>query len=332
MTDAEVLASLREAGIVAPDGAPALEALEGGVSSEIWRLDAPGGSVCVKRALARLRTEKEWRAPVERNANEAEWMRTVAAILPAAVPRLVAEDRGRGLFVMEYLDPGAYPVWKSQLRDGVVSVEAAELVGAALGTIHAATSGSADVAARFASDDLFHALRIEPYLLRTAEVHEDLRPRLEALAETTAATRLALVHGDASPKNILMGPDGPVLLDAECAWYGDPAFDIAFCLNHLLLKRLWRPAFADAYLEAFAALAAGYFGHADWEPPARLEARAAALLGALLLARVDGASPVEYITAGSDKERVRRAARRALRDPPATLAAFCRLFREETGA
>lgn len=331
MTEAAVLDGLRALGLVDPDAAPVLERLEGGVSSDIWRVDGPKDRVCVKRALARLKTEREWRAPVERNASEAAWMRAVAAILPDAVPKPIAEDRARGLFVMEYLDPGIHPVWKTQLRDGVVRAETAEAVGATLGAVHAAFAGDPETARRFATDGIFHAIRIEPYLLRTASVHGDLADRLGKLAEVTAATRKTLVHGDVSPKNILAGPAGPVFLDAECAWYGDPAFDVAFCLNHLLLKCLWRPRHADAYLEAFAALAAGYFGHADWESPARLEARAAALLGGLMLARVDGASPVEYLVSEDDKNRVRKAARRALLEPPETLAGFCRLFREEAG-
>ena len=332
MTEPEILRSLRGLGVIGPDEVPAFQPLEGGVSSDIWRVDRAGGSICVKRALARLRTEKEWHAPVSRNASEAEWIRTVAGILPDTVPRLIAEDRECNLFVMEYLDPGAHPVWKTELRDGIVSTDTAALVGAALGTIHAAAAGNDRIAQRFANDGIFQAIRIEPYLLRTAGAHPDLRDALAGLAEATAATRKTLVHGDVSPKNILAGARGPVFLDAECAWYGDPAFDIAFCLNHLLLKSIWRPQFTDAYLEAFAALAAAYFGHVDWESPGRLEARVAALLGGLMLARIDGASPVEYLTAEPDRDRVRRAARSALRDPPETLAGFCRLFRSEAGA
>ncbi len=49
-----------------------------------------------------------------------------------------------------------------------------------------------------------------------------------------------------------------------------------------------------------------------WEPPAALEARAAHLLPGLFLARVDGKSPVEYITTEPDKNRVRRTARALL--------------------
>ena len=89
---------------------------------------------------------------------------------------------------------------------------------------------------------IFHDIRLEPYLVATAGGHPD---RADGAAAAGARSRprpgAALVHGDVSPKNILVGPAGPVFLDAECAWYGDPAFDLAFCLNHLLLKCLWTP-------------------------------------------------------------------------------------------
>jgi aminoglycoside phosphotransferase (APT) family kinase protein len=128
------------------------------------------------------------------------------------------------------------------------------------------------------------------------------------------------VHGDVSPKNILIGPAGPVFLDAECAWYGDPAFDLAFCLNHLLLKCLWTPGSAPDFLDCFHAMHATYREGVTWEPAADLEARAAALLPALFLARVDGKSPVDYITAESAKDRVRRIGRELIRKEPTQLS------------
>ena len=148
--------------------------------------------------------------------------------------------------------------------------------------------------------------------------HPDLAPPLEALVSETQGNRRALVHGDVSPKNILRGPDGPVFLDAECAWWGDPAFDLAFCLNHLLLKCLWTPAATAGFLGCFDAFAATIRGHVIWEPPAELEARAAHLLPGLFLARVDGKSPVEYVTTEPDKNRVSRTARALLLHPADT--------------
>jgi aminoglycoside phosphotransferase (APT) family kinase protein len=140
---------------------------------------------------------------------------------------------------------------------------------------------------------------------------------------------VALVHGDVSPKNILIGAEGPVFLDAECAWWGDPAFDVAFCLNHMLLKCLWNPAATAAFLGSFDALAEAYLREVDWEPPEALEQRAAALLPGLLLARIDGKSPVEYVTDETQREQVRRVARALLRAPATRLSAVRRAWQEE---
>ena len=184
----------------------------------------------------------------------------------------------------------------------------------------------------FANDATFHAIRLEPYLLATAQRHPDCASALQALADRTAATRRVLVHGDVSPKNILVGARGPVLLDAECATFGDPAFDVAFCLNHLLLKCLWLPQHAPHYFACFDAFAAAYLAQVDWEPVAQMEARAARLLPGLLLARVDGKSPVEYVTGETDKNRVRRATTALLLQPAAGLADVRAAWAVEIGA
>ena len=313
---------LRRAGLAA-DETPVQRELTGGVASDIWRLDLGRGPVCVKRALAKLKVAQDWRAPVERNAFEAAWLETANRIVPGAAPKVLAHDPGAGMFAMEYLDPGQYPSWKDDLLAGRADADFAARVGTRIAQIHAATAGDDDIRARFPTDAIFHAIRLAPYLEATAAAHPDLAPALIDLSRVTGATHAALVHGDVSPKNILAGPDGPVFLDAECAWYGDPAFDLAFCLNHLLLKCLARPESAPGYLECFDARAGAYgetvSDGAD-SPLPGVEARAARLLPGLFLARIDGKSPVEYITDEADREKVRRAAGKLLSDPVALLA------------
>ena len=301
---------------------PRAEPLGGGVSSDIWRVDLAGGTVCVKRALPRLRVAQLWEAPVERNRYEYEWFRVAGAAAPGAVPRVIAHEESA--FVMEYLDPARHPVWKALLREGRADAGFAAQVGRALARIHAATTGAA---ARFPTDAIFYAIRLEPYLLATADAHPALKGRLEALVERTANTKICLVHGDVSPKNILAGPGGPVFLDAECAWYGDPAFDLAFCLNHLLLKCLWVPRAQAGFLRCFEALSAAYLEAVPFEG---VEERAAFLLPALLLARVDGKSPVEYVDDEAQKARVRRCASQLLRAPAATLSEVEKAWRESS--
>lgn len=296
------------------------EPLTGGVASDIWRVETGSRRFAVKRALAKLKVARDWRAPVSRNASEVEWLRTAGAIAPDAVPKILAHDAGIGAFAMEYLDPADHPVWKAELRAGRADPAFAAKVGTVLASIHSGTAGKAEAEGRFGSNETFTALRLDPYLNAAAEAHGDLAPALHALVAQTLANRKALVHGDISPKNILVGPKGPVFLDAECAWYGDPAFDIAFCLNHLLLKCLWTPAAREGFLASFDALAAAYLADIRFEAAEGLEARAARLLPGLFLARIDGKSPAEYVTDEADRERVRRTARRLLLEPPTRLA------------
>ena len=306
MPTADLCESLSRLGLMRPGDAVRETPLTGGVSSEISLIEVGERRFCVKRALPRLKVAALWEAPVARNAAEAAWMRTVAGWLPQAVPRVIGEDAAAGLFAMEYFAPEDYPLWKLELLAGHVEPSFAAAVGRDLAIIHARSAADPSTPISFANDVTFEAIRIEPYLRATGRAHPGLADRFDALARTTLATKRALVHGDVSPKNILHGRFGPVFLDAECAWCGDPAFDLAFCLNHLMLKGARDGAGKAPYAAAFAALAGAYLAGVDWEEGGALEARAAALLPALLLSRIDGKSPVEYLTRESERETVRR--------------------------
>lgn len=313
---AELSRDLIALGLMMPDEQPAWTPLPGGVSSAIFRVDLRSGPVCVKRALPQLRVEQEWQAPIERNAIEVAWLRTVGTIAPRSVPAVLGEDRRAGFFVMRYLTPEQYPNWKSQLLDGTISPDTAAAVGELLARIHASTAHDHDLERSFAdADAFFYALRLDPYFMSAAKAQAQCAPALHELVQRTADTRIALVHGDCSPKNILVGPDGPVLIDAEAACFGDPAFDLAFCLSHLLLKMRVAPAREHGYLACFDALSAAYMRGVSWEQPAILEARAATLLPALLLARIDGKSPVEYLSRDSDRRAIRNTTTALLRQP-----------------
>jgi aminoglycoside phosphotransferase (APT) family kinase protein len=315
----DILPALRRMGLAGPDDDPSIDALPGGVSCDVFRVALGDRTLCVKRALARLRVAAEWRAPVERVHNEVAWLNFAASLDPDCVPTVLGEDREAHLFAMVYLEPEHYPCWKTLMLAGTVEPSFAGQVGAALAAIHAASAGRKEIAAKFAQDELFLALRLDPYLLYTAGQHPDRGERLRAIADGIAKARVALMQGDISPKNILKGPSGPVFLDAETACYGDPAFDVAFCLNHLLLKAVLMPQRMDALFAAFEAFRSSYFGAVDWEGRDGLDSRAAAMLSAFLLARIDGKSPVEYLTSETAKAFVRAAARAYLEQTDLTL-------------
>ena len=286
------------------------EPLSGGVSSDIWLIRAGDRAMVLKRPRERLKVAVVWRAPIDRGASEAAWLDYVAGAVPGACPRVLGYDEETFAIALDYLDPAQYRNWKTELLAGQVDAAFAGAVGAQLGRIHAASARTAGLAARFDHQDLFESLRIEPYLLRTAAAVPEAREPLAAVVESLRTTRIALVHGDVSPKNILVG-DRPVFLDAECATWSDPAFDAAFCLTHLALKQFHLADRAPELRSASDAFRAGYLAEVDWEQQTDAAARVDRIIPALLLARIEGASPVEYLDTAT-RARVRRVALAAL--------------------
>ena len=294
--------------------------LAGGVSSDIWRVCLPNKTVCVKRALARLKVAADWQAPTERNIYEWEWFNFVHKNFPRIVPRPVAHDSRMQMLAMEFLEPKDFKVWKTELLKGETDAAFAAEAGQYLGKIHARSAFDRKIAETFATDRLFYALRIEPYLLATAEKYPGIAPQIKDIADETFSSKIALVHGDVSPKNILIGRANPVFLDAETAWFGDPAFDLAFCLNHFLLKAAFLPQFAKGFKHCFKSFAEGYLNEVNWESREGIEARAARLLPVLHLARIDGKSPVEYITDELLKNSIRQTAINLIENPKSRLS------------
>ena len=300
----EFFALLKRDGLITREDAK-LTALTDGVSSEIYRVDDGADSFVVKRALPKLKVKDHWTANVDRTRYERMFIEYVAGFAPAAVPRLRTTPHDRGYFAMELLGDD-FVNWKKLLLRGDTRAEPAERAAQILAAIHAHSAGDAEVATRFDTTENFLQLRIEPYLLTTGRRHPKLKSRFDTEAERLAATRQCLVHGDFSPKNMMISLERFVLLDCEVAWYGDPAFDVAFLLTHLLLKALlYAPEkigldeMSDAFWKRYAGEASGAIDCVALEP------RIARLLPMLLLARVDGKSPVEYLNE-SRREWVRR--------------------------
>ncbi len=312
--------AIRKAGLL-EEGSFQFEPMAGGVSSDISLVRQGNRAFVVKQALAQLRVREEWFADCGRNLTEQAYIQYVHQILPDAVPAILYTDAGQGFFVMEYLGDG-FENWKALLMAGGINPRDALETGRILGEIHRHSWQDEAAARQFETTRNFRQLRTNPYLLTTGARHPGLRGYFEEEVERLEATRLCLVHGDFSPKNILIRQSRVVLLDCEVAWFGDPVFDVAFLLNHLALKALRFPARAAGYLSLAGAFWESYSRALGPALAAGIEPRVPGLLLMLMLARVDGKSPAEYLTGEPGKQAIRNFVQTHLPSPPPTLAAL----------
>jgi 5-methylthioribose kinase len=304
--------------------------LGGGVSNIVLLVEWPGNPEkrwVVKQSLGKLRVKDDWRSERSRIFREAEALRALRPVLgPAALPEVIHVDRENFLCVMTAAPAGSQ-VWKDLLlgrrADAALAREAALL----LAKLVNGSVGNRKLKRLFEDRTVFSQLRIDPYYYATAARHPELRAKFDELIETTWAVRLALVHGDYSPKNMLVRGANIFLIDFEVVHWGDPSFDAAFLLNHLYLKGFHQQAVEGLFLEliqefwltldsALGHTMLGLLGPHGFEA---FEALTVRHLGGLMLARIDGKSPVEYIQDEGTKDRVRRAATRILMEGPRTL-------------
>lgn len=272
----------------------AITPLGGGVSSDVFLIEDDERCFVVKQALPQLKVKDLWQADTSRNRNEYEYLRYVVRILPGAVPSVFAV--GSDYFTMEYIGPES-KTWKQLLLSGHCYPQHAQRAANILGRIHRESAGDPEAERLFDTTSNFHQLRTDPYLLTTGHRHPELRQYFEQEALRLESTREALVHGDYSPKNLLVGKGRLVLLDCEVAWYGDPAFDLAFLISHLLLKSLYHAPKDLQITQMINAVMGSYYLERELRANLKQEFdfRTARLLLLLLLARIDGKSPVEYL-------------------------------------
>lgn len=314
IADVEVLrAYLEERGLISAGDHAVITPLSGGVSSEVLRVDSAQGSFVVKQASPKLRVQEEWLADMTRSSIEQDCLRYWSQVVPDMVPHLLHYDDANYLFAMEAAPPDAL-MWKSMLLQGVLDLGIATRVARALAEVQNAAASDADVWARFANQKVFDELRLDPYLRFTAGRHPELRKLIDREVERLIDNRLTLVHGDYSPKNILVGDDRLYILDFEVAHIGDPSFDLGFLTNHLMLKAVKNAEWALCYLGMLLAITRTYLSAVAFTDAKRLEEDSVRTLGLLFLARVDGKSPAEYITSEADKTLIRNLSREIVND------------------
>lgn len=312
LTADNVVAYLSHRGLDLPAGASATE-LSGGVSGTTLRVD----TLVVKQALTQLRVAQEWRSDPARAAVEASAMGLAGRLTPGSTPLVVDVDPVQHAFTMTAAPAGS-DNWRDRLLAGTVEVAIAARTGAVLGRWHAETLDEPSVARQFETREWFVQLRVEPFYDAVMASRPGLAIIVADLVAAMLSTRSTLVHGDYSPKNVLVLPTEEVwVVDFEVAHFGDPSFDLAFMLHHLMLKAVHLPdrasellAAAQAFLTGYRAVAPGHLAPLD---------RVLAHTGCLLLARVLGKSPAGYLTAGQ-RRRVEAHGVKMIREPSATLS------------
>jgi hypothetical protein len=324
---------LRTHGLIGADEEPRVQVLAGGVSNRTVLIERANGAWVVKQALAKLRVQVDWFSSPERIHREADGLRWLVQFAPAgSITPLVFEDRTDHLLGMEAV-PQPHVNWKTMLLRGEVVDDHVCQFARLAALIHGSSAVRlAKLRTPFGDRSFFESLRLEPYYEYTAGQVPEAAGFYTALLAETRNRQSALVHGDFSPKNVLVHDGRLVLLDHEVIHLGDPGFDLGFGMTHLLSKAHHMVAHRSTFLAA-----AGLF----WETYAAtltdlapelladdLEARAVRHTLGCLLARIRGRSPLEYM---DDAERTRQAAvvGRLMVRPPATIGALIKQFATE---
>jgi aminoglycoside phosphotransferase (APT) family kinase protein len=319
----DVAPYLTDIGLLPETEAPRVEQLTGGVSSAVFRVEWGNTAMVVKQALPQLKVSDEWLSRVERSATEARAASVLQQLLPpGSILAPIYVDTQRSLFVMPAAPVDA-ETWKALLMRGELSQVTARRVGAMLGQLHDRSRSNPRLSEEFEDRQDFLALRVDPYLRVTAERRPHLAAAINQHKARMLGVRQCLVHGDYSPKNLLVEPDKPedvILLDHEVFHWGDPVFDTAFCLTHLHLKACTFRDRARDFLELVHDLWSAYLAAAQPSEAQAIERDTVGMLGCVLAARVDGKSPVEYLSTDELRNRVRRLSETILLDAPATLS------------
>jgi aminoglycoside phosphotransferase (APT) family kinase protein len=318
---------------IAPDETPRTRVLAGGVSNKTVLVERPSGeSWVLKQALPKLRTQADWFSDPSRIRREAEALRWLPKFAPpGAITPLVFEDPEHFVLAMQAV-PQPHENWKQMLLAGRIEMGHVEQFATLLGSIHrrAAEAGDA-VRNAFADRSFFESLRVEPYYQYTASQVPEAAAFLHDLIDETRSRQITLVHGDFSPKNILVHDGRLVLLDHEVIHWGDPAFDVGFALSHLLSKARHLPEFRREFRKAVGTFLVDYdaargIAGSDPDDERRFVRHA---LGCLL-ARVAGRSPLEYLS-DDERDRQRRVVVALMRTPPNGVADLAVDFTSDLG-
>ena len=324
-----------------------VETLGWGISNTVVKVMTTNRNIVVKQSLEYLRVKEEWKADRTRIYRERECIDILKDVLEAgSLPEIIYEDQSNFLFVMSAA-PEDSVNWKELLLSGKISPEIAKKSGTLLRRLHNIDIELLGRKEIFANLDSFVELRIDPYHRTVSRLHRDVSDIIDREADRMLETQVALVHGDYSPKNLLVFKNKPFLIDFEVAHYGNPVFDLAFMLNHLLLKAIANAPQKKDFFDAIKQFLIGYNSSPDlpadhavkndnhqmpiawggkWSDRPIREIDLIKQIGCLMLSRIDGKSPVEYINNQPMKAFVRRLSKRLLVENLEFIAEMINLF------
>lgn len=293
LTEDTVVAYLQARGVISDTEEATVEILTGGVSNVVLAVQTPSKDLVLKQALAELKVATKWEADQRRAIVEAHAIVTFHALSPQQVPALVDYDPELFTLVLERV-PHSATVWKSDLLEGVIYPEIGAKLGHTLATWHNFGRNSEESRKKFSEDLLFEQLRITPFYGTVASKNPPLSQRIMSLVKELKSEKTTLVHGDFSPKNIMISEDQDIyILDFEVTHTGNPVFDLAFLTAHLLCK-FYREQ--DSHNRGLLRQAAQDFLKAYGAESEITHAPSLAWHTALIaLARVEGTSLVNYL-------------------------------------
>jgi hypothetical protein len=288
-----------------------------------------GEAWVVKQALEKLRVQVDWFSSPERIHREALGIRWLGELAPpGAITPFIFEDFDGHLLAMAAV-PQPHENWKHMLLRGDLHADHVDQFARLLGVIHRESALRSDeLEPVFGDRGFFETLRLEPYYeYASSQVSESVPFYADLLVETRAINQ-TIVHGDYSPKNVLVHRDRLILLDHEVIHFGDPGFDLGFALTHFISKAHHLPDHRLAFAEAAQAFWNRYeetVSGSDWS--VELQPRAVRHTLACLLARVAGRSPLEYLDP-DERTRQRRIVIDLMHNPPETVAGLVDQFTE----
>lgn len=272
-----------------------MESLPGGVSANVFLIRVGDSQFILKQACELLRVQTRWQSDPTRVDREFEFLKLFSAWLPADfLTKPLWHDADNHILAMTVAPPPA-TTWKTELLQGIAETARARQAGNLLASLHFQSLQHLDQLGSLTDKAIFHQLRIEPFYDRLAPAFPDLGPRILELSEHLLQSQQAICHGDFSPKNLLLHPDGMTLVDHETAHLGDPAMDLGFFLAHLTLKAIHAGEDRRLYSKLLRAFLASYFEQGGFRE-VDFQRRSLGHLGVVMLTRVVGTSRVDYLS------------------------------------